>query len=241
MQEPLPGIEPGTPSLPWKCSTPELKRPVTTQPVPNNILPATPRTRQPFNAPAGAGFRALGPMSGRRGSNPRPSAWKADALPTELHPPGSSNGAAAIYVRCQTIRRRTCFSCGQGRIRTSEGVSHQIYSLDPLTAWATRPCLPAPHRAPCKQGKIRQSVSAAARPAQENWMKSWRRDSNPQPVDYKSTALPVELRQQAPHYVLPRTVIYGGSKPESNAARALIGRAAGATSARPATGPRPAP
>src|SRR4029077_14201514 len=24
--------------------------------------------------------------SGRRGSNPRPSAWKADALPTELHP-----------------------------------------------------------------------------------------------------------------------------------------------------------
>ena len=25
-------------------------------------------------------------MSGRRGSNPRPSAWKADALPTELRP-----------------------------------------------------------------------------------------------------------------------------------------------------------
>src|SRR5207244_12414812 len=24
--------------------------------------------------------------SGRRGSNPRPSAWEADALPTELHP-----------------------------------------------------------------------------------------------------------------------------------------------------------
>ena len=24
--------------------------------------------------------------SGRRDSNPRPSAWKADALPTELHP-----------------------------------------------------------------------------------------------------------------------------------------------------------
>ncbi len=25
--------------------------------------------------------------SGKRGSNPRPSAWKADALPTELLPP----------------------------------------------------------------------------------------------------------------------------------------------------------
>src|SRR6478672_7283740 len=27
-----------------------------------------------------------GPRSGRRGSNPRPSAWEADALPTELRP-----------------------------------------------------------------------------------------------------------------------------------------------------------
>ena len=25
-------------------------------------------------------------LSGRRGSNPRPTAWKAVALPTELHP-----------------------------------------------------------------------------------------------------------------------------------------------------------
>ena len=28
----------------------------------------------------------LSGVSGRRGSNPRPSAWKADALPTELLP-----------------------------------------------------------------------------------------------------------------------------------------------------------
>jgi hypothetical protein len=28
-----------------------------------------------------------GHWSGRRDSNSRPSAWKADALPTELHPP----------------------------------------------------------------------------------------------------------------------------------------------------------
>ena len=27
-----------------------------------------------------------GPLSGKRGSNPRPSAWEADALPTELLP-----------------------------------------------------------------------------------------------------------------------------------------------------------
>src|SRR3954452_20980034 len=30
--------------------------------------------------------------SGRRDSNPRPSAWKADALPTELHPHVSRGG-----------------------------------------------------------------------------------------------------------------------------------------------------
>ncbi len=47
------GIEPMTPSLPRKCSTPELHR--------QN-------------------------QSGRRDSDSRPSAWKADALPTELLP-----------------------------------------------------------------------------------------------------------------------------------------------------------
>ncbi len=31
-------------------------------------------------------FQILSPESGRRGSNPRPSAWKANALSTELLP-----------------------------------------------------------------------------------------------------------------------------------------------------------
>ena len=46
--------------------------------------------------------------SGRRGSNPRPSAWKANALSTELLPRG------------------------QRWIRTTEGVRQQIYSLPHL-------------------------------------------------------------------------------------------------------------
>ena len=49
--------------------------------------------------------------SGRRGSNPRPSAWKANALSTELLP--------QLYS-------------GQRWIRTTEGVSQQIYSLPHL-------------------------------------------------------------------------------------------------------------
>ena len=56
------GFEPLTPSLPWKCSTPELHWPL------KKIAP---------------GFKN---WSGRRDSNSRPSAWKADALPTELLP-----------------------------------------------------------------------------------------------------------------------------------------------------------
>ena len=77
------GIEPATSSLPRKCSTPELHWQ-------NNVC--------------------LFFWSGRRGSNSRPSAWKADALSTELLP----------------------HICGRGWIRTTEGESQQIYSLPHL-------------------------------------------------------------------------------------------------------------
>ena len=55
-------IELSTSSLPRKCSTPELQRLVKSRDLPYTSL------------------------SGRRGSNPRPTAWKAVALPTELLP-----------------------------------------------------------------------------------------------------------------------------------------------------------
>ena len=55
--------------------------------------------------------------SGRRGSNPRPSAWKANTLSTELLPHS-----------CQS-----CHSdCGQRWIRTTEVERQQIYSLPHL-------------------------------------------------------------------------------------------------------------
>ncbi len=40
-------------------------------------------------------FNCLTPMSGKRGSNSRPSAWEADALPTELLPPALRFGGQA--------------------------------------------------------------------------------------------------------------------------------------------------
>ena len=50
--------------------------------------------------------------SGRRDSNPRPSAWKANALSTELLPHFQP--------------------CGQRWIRTTEVIRQQIYSLPHL-------------------------------------------------------------------------------------------------------------
>ena len=59
--EPTIGIEPMTSSLPRKCSTPELR---------GHLI----QTGNPTNPHHQSGW------SGKRDSNPRPSAWKADAL-----------------------------------------------------------------------------------------------------------------------------------------------------------------
>ena len=61
--------------------------------------------------------------SGRRGSNSRHSAWKADALPTELLP----------LVLIQYVLQNS----GENRIRTCEGENQQIYSLPSLAAWVS--------------------------------------------------------------------------------------------------------
>ena len=58
---------------------------------------------------------------------------------------------------------------GQGRIRTFEARTQQIYSLCPLATWI---------------------------PALNTNIQSWLEASNPRPADYKSAALPTELSQQ---------------------------------------------
>ena len=68
-------------------------------------------------------FKTTFTGSGRRDSNPRPQAWKASALPTELLP---------HYMKKKPA---PTFHHGGGRIRTFEGVSRQIYSLLPLATW----------------------------------------------------------------------------------------------------------
>ena len=72
------GIEPMTSSLPRKCSTAELSRLFSFQfqPFSFNYLKTV-----TDNCPLSNFY-----WSGRRGSNSRPIAWKAIALPTELLP-----------------------------------------------------------------------------------------------------------------------------------------------------------
>jgi hypothetical protein len=66
-----------TSSLPRRRSTPELRGPGS----------ANFSLRGPSNLKQNKLKFVLLNWSGRRDSNSRPSAWKADALPTELHPP----------------------------------------------------------------------------------------------------------------------------------------------------------
>ena len=66
-------------------------------------------------------FGTLFHLSGRRDSNSRPLAWKANALSTELLP--------LLYFLFLWSGK-----CGESRIRTYEGVRQQIYSLPQLAA-----------------------------------------------------------------------------------------------------------
>src|SRR5262245_46862320 len=95
--------------------------------------------------------------SGKRDSNPRPSAWKAYALATELFPPRFVTWGDRTHPR----GRPALTSMPKewwGKDSNLRRLSRQIYSLLPLTARE-------PHR---------DDVT---------W--SWRRDSNPQPPHYK--------------------------------------------------------
>ena len=92
LSEPLKRIELLTPSLPRKCSTPELQW----------------------------------LLSGRRVSNPLPTAWKAVALPNELLPPAQLSFEGKNRLPEPADRSLNLNFCGEGRIRTSEGITNRF-------------------------------------------------------------------------------------------------------------------
>ena len=68
-----------------------------------------------------------------KGIEPSSSAWKAVALPLSY----TRNSASREQRVVSRIIRRSTFFIGECRIRTCEGISHQIYSLTRLTASVT--------------------------------------------------------------------------------------------------------
>ena len=141
-------IELTTSSLPRKCSTTELQR------------QSRKKEREAIRQPADATYSSLFIKSGRRGSNPRPIAWKAIALPTELLPHYALNlpGRLSLYLpiaigmsysriqntnddklrlpetRPLTHKPDPSSGSGGNRIRTYEVIRQQIYSLSQLAA-----------------------------------------------------------------------------------------------------------
>ena len=65
-------------------------------------------------------------VSGKRDSNPRPPAWKASALSTELFPQDCG------LDDCDLAHVSANHFCGCGWIRTTEVERQQIYSLPHL-------------------------------------------------------------------------------------------------------------
>ena len=71
-------------------------------------------------------------MSGRRGSNSRPLAWKANALSTELLPQKQTASERFLMSSSDVCNPDRFIISGKRWIRTTEGVRQQIYSLPHL-------------------------------------------------------------------------------------------------------------
>jgi hypothetical protein len=124
-------------------------------------------------------------MSGRRGSNPRPTAWKAVALPTELLPHFNEPISQKLISQLKKNLTRICppfppaggstgDGGGQERIRTSEVERQRIYS--------------PPHLAALEPARVYTKLKMQPE------LLSHLSESNQRPTDYKSVALPAELK-----------------------------------------------
>ena len=122
-----------TSSLPRRRSTPELRGQAAARVTP---LPAAPEFR---NKPTTCSNKN---WSGRRGSNSRPSAWKADALPTELHPPtqlriaefGLRNSIRHVPITNPHSEIRNSSWCRGQDSNLRRALARRVYSPVPLTA-----------------------------------------------------------------------------------------------------------
>ncbi|GEM_PF-2873298 len=123
--------------------------------------------------PGGQTVALVNRWSGKRDSNPRPRAWKARALPTELFP---------------LIDTPLMLRSAQWRGEDSNLRRHKPADLQsaPFGRSGTSPYV--------NQGvRIILSYLRCAQHQVSRWA-----ESNRQPTDYKSVALPIELHRQKP-------------------------------------------
>jgi hypothetical protein len=151
-----------------------------------------------------------GGWSGRRGSNPRPTAWKAVTLPLSYSRPSTrfarSGQASARLPSSSTAlvlrslpptppRRARRPKTQEGRVRTSvarwaadlQSAAIDRSATSPLSRRSLSCWSPCFRRVPEDPLRTMNSGAGGGR-GSLRW--SWRRDLNPRPADYKSAALP---------------------------------------------------
>ncbi len=88
---------------------------------------------------------------------------------------------------------------GEGRIRTCEGRARRftVSPRWPLGYLSMAGRLSSAHREPVISSQFEgRTIQQPLKPCRSEILESWLWDSNPQPADYKSAALPIELSQQ---------------------------------------------
>ncbi len=192
--EPTTGLEPVTSSLPRRYSTTELRGLISFIFISFNLSTCT------NSYGAGNETRTRNPQLGRlmlyqlSYSRPTRLLCRCDAQPDKKIVEPSSGTIPVVGSRNQTSR----FSGMQwwrGEDSNLRRRRRQIYSLFPL---ATREPLHTIHKNRNQEPATRETwiQATGVRFPISTW--SWRWDLNPQPADYKSAALPVELRQHEP-------------------------------------------
>ncbi len=216
------GLEPMTSPLPRECSTTELHQPVA-YPGPSRV-PQRPPSILRDRSQESTTRAAKKPRSNQVSCwyfpasivrQTRPASSKRVPNATTIRPvPAGVNGRPPSAKPCVGGMRCDQKMVHRGGFEPPYLDEGQIYSLLPLTARPPVPCcslslagLPS-RRTPkatlrgramemsAEENRRRTTRSFKSNHVCQfrNW--SWRRDSNPRPPDYKSGALPAELRQR---------------------------------------------
>ncbi len=157
------------------------------------------RTRHPRGAPETRQIR-IGKLVGStfRRSAPEILPQFLAARAVVDFPAHTAGNAHAARKHTGIVAFPASWCCYVSTGPSSRGPSSRRPSSTGPSWWHPFPRGPS-RQHPSRQHRLGRTISAEPL-STEPWClrPSWRRDSNPQPADYKSAALPVELRQRSP-------------------------------------------